>query len=361
MKPSEEYASAWAKYFASRRRNLSKDQKDGRFPGQEECIKILNKYRLMLHRYPNVVEVGLSLKIKGGEVLDRPCISVGVSKKIKGIKEGLIPSELEGCPTDVVEVGIVKPLGEDALIPPLTGPICPLRPGYSIAHENVSSGTFGCVVRDKRDSELLILSNNHVLANSNDAKLGDKIMHPGPSYKDLGPSQVATLTRFRKIVIDGDPAHPNPMDAAVAKPIVPIDPDIPRIGIPLGLKQLDLFTSDQPLIMDIKMTGAKSGFVTGSTIRISVSTKIGNFAGDGKPAWFFPIVACTGMAKGGDSGSLVLDNGSDALGLAFSSSFDENDHDHIHPLSTSVCYLQLILEEFNIELITKTIWDQEYS
>jgi hypothetical protein len=50
--------------------------------------------------------------------------------------------------------------------------------GVSIGNEGEwSSGTLGCRVKD--GSAVYILSNNHVLANSNEAEPGDAILQPG--------------------------------------------------------------------------------------------------------------------------------------------------------------------------------------
>ena len=57
----------------------------------------------------------------------------------------------------------------------------PARPGVSIGHYKGGAGTFGAVVYSTANNEPLILSNNHVLANSTmigdqKAKIGDSIV-----------------------------------------------------------------------------------------------------------------------------------------------------------------------------------------
>lgn len=52
----------------------------------------------------------------------------------------------------------------------------PLRLGGSVGHFKVTAGTLGCFVRDRTTGAVLILSNNHVLANENRAKKGDNIL-----------------------------------------------------------------------------------------------------------------------------------------------------------------------------------------
>ncbi len=55
----------------------------------------------------------------------------------------------------------------------------PLRIGASIGHFKLTAGTLGAFVRSRDDGSVLILSNNHVLANENKAKKGDHILQPG--------------------------------------------------------------------------------------------------------------------------------------------------------------------------------------
>lgn len=87
----------------------------------------------------------------------------------------------------------------------------PLRIGSSISHGNVTAGTLGCFVKDP-DSYTYILSNNHVIANQNQAKRWDKICQPG-TY-DGGSTdndQVATLQKWITIQEKN-----NLVDAAIA-------------------------------------------------------------------------------------------------------------------------------------------------
>lgn len=46
--------------------------------------------------------------------------------------------------------------------------------GVSVGHYKITAGTLGCLAT--RGRRLLILSNNHVLANSNNARTGDPIL-----------------------------------------------------------------------------------------------------------------------------------------------------------------------------------------
>lgn len=95
-----------------------------------------------------------------------------------------------------------------------------LRPaagGISVAHFKVTAGTIGCWTIGRsapRNSRLLLLSNNHVVANSNSAVYGDCVCQPGPYDAGKCPAdQVAILERFVPINFSGGP---NYVDAATA-------------------------------------------------------------------------------------------------------------------------------------------------
>ena len=55
----------------------------------------------------------------------------------------------------------------------------PVPLGYSVGHPAITAGTIGARVRDAL-GRVYILSNNHVLANSNGASIGDPAYQPGP-------------------------------------------------------------------------------------------------------------------------------------------------------------------------------------
>ena len=92
----------------------------------------------------------------------------------------------------------------------------PVPFGVSIAHQDVTAGTVGCLVTDNTDGSTVVLSNNHVLANSNLAEIGDPIVQPGPADQGIvGPDTVAHLKRYVEIKI----GTINYADAAIATPV----------------------------------------------------------------------------------------------------------------------------------------------
>jgi hypothetical protein len=85
--------------------------------------------------------------------------------------------------------------------------IRPAPGGVSVGHVKVTAGTLGCLSIGRsapRNSRLMMLSNNHVLANSNNAVFGDSIIQPGRYDGGTHPNdQVAILERFVPIQYGG--------------------------------------------------------------------------------------------------------------------------------------------------------------
>ncbi|NIU63493.1 MAG: hypothetical protein GWN66_23410, partial [Pseudomonas stutzeri] len=85
--------------------------------------------------------------------------------------------------TDVQETGVIRALQDH------TAKWRPAPGGVSIGHVDITAGTLGCLV--VRGDHIYILSNNHVLANSNEAEPGDAILQPGPHDGGTMDDQIA--------------------------------------------------------------------------------------------------------------------------------------------------------------------------
>jgi hypothetical protein len=88
--------------------------------------------------------------------------------------------------------------------------------GVSVGHYRITAGTLGCLalgLRPPRNRRLMILSNNHVLANSNSARFGDSIIQPGRHDGGRSPrDRIAILERF--VPLQFGPGRVNYVDAA---------------------------------------------------------------------------------------------------------------------------------------------------
>lgn len=330
----QQTASTWESFFHAAR----KDSVD-RIDEIESCGRIAevqDKHEAELLSFANVVGVAPSLKMAGDKPSNTWSLTVLVDKKApmdKVPKASRVPKEIDGVKTDVVEVGRPEALVFDARVRPAL-------PGYSIGHHDITAGTFGCLVHDIRrccceaesgchcgptretcPGDYLILSNNHVLANSNGGRPGDLILQPGPFDGGVYPADgIATLERFEPIVFGR--AGYNLVDAALARPSFSRNVAPPVIGVvvPRGVDQAMVGTQ---VIKAGRTTQVTVGRVLSTNATISVG-----FGGLGV-AQFRNQIITTAMAAGGDSGSLLMDSNLSAVGLLFAGSAQITIHNHI--------------------------------
>lgn len=288
---------------------------------------------------PNVVGVALGNRIKNEVDTDEPVISVLVNHKVepKLLSENdMVPKKLNDFATDVVEIGDIfageaeppEPAVEDDVIqntaqafsPSLKRRIRPAMGGFSVGHYKITAGTIGTCCYDLTPfpgipDKYYILSNNHVLANSNNARIGDPILQPGPYDGGIYPRDlIARLTRYVPIRFRSGSFDPiNYVDAAIAEGNLQ---DLNR-EIYWGGYVKRLYTA--PKVNDIvQKTGRTTGFTTGKVTNIN-GTVLVNYGG-GKVAKFSRQILTTRMSAGGDSGSLVTNREEGAVGLLFAGS-----------------------------------------
>ena len=261
----------------------------------------------------NVVGVGIGEKIKGGFSQGRLCLKIYVEKKLtaQSLNKKSLSLRKSRVETDVEEIGkiVAQALGPRS---PRgnTGRFRPAPGGISLGHYSITAGTFGCLVKDKKSGKVLILSNNHVLANSNKAKKGDPILQPGPYDGGKKPKDIiGYLENWIEINFKKEA---NLVDAALAraKDSGDVKPEIILIGLPQGLAKAKIG-------MPIQKSGRTTGYTTGKVKDISASVKV-NY--DNQVALFRNQILTTNMSQGGDSGSLVLDMKARAVGLLFAGS-----------------------------------------
>jgi len=289
----------------------------------------------------NVVATGVGYKMVDGKLTDTPSIICSVVNKVAASSlssRDLIPAEIGGVPTDVVATGIIR-----AFQAP-TDRFRPAPGGVSVGHKDITAGTLGCWVR--RNGEWMILSNNHVLANINAAKIGDAILQPGSYDGGKNPDdQIATLEDFVTITLQELPsdcdiagnivallnalsrvvgsdtrlkavrirAIENIVDAAIARPLrqEDVNPEILNIG---AIER----TATAVLGMPLKKSGRTTGYTEGQVTQVDVTANVGY--GDNRTALFTDQIMAGAMSQPGDSGSAVLNNNSELVGLLFAGS-----------------------------------------
>jgi hypothetical protein len=204
-------------------------------------------------------------------------------------------------PLRVVRTGIVDADAHRMRLRPAPG-------GISVGHTRITAGTFGCLARGRsapRNARLMILSNNHVLANTNAAQLGDSIVQPGPADSGRHPAdQVAILERFVPINFSGGN---NLVDCATAWAW----PDRVRRELMYLSGGLQLFRVGAVPVaavpgLNVGKSGRTTQLTSGRITAIGVTVNV-NF--NGRVARFvnqMSIRASSGdFSRPGDSGSLI--------------------------------------------------------
>ncbi len=332
--------------------------------------KLIYRYHQDLLKLENVVGVGYGIREKGGNKTGEDAIVVLVDRKLPSEKlrsRDLIPQTMEDYRTDVIEIGEIQFLNNNLR----TSRMRPALPGVSIGHYKITAGTLGAIVRDKNTGKPLILSNNHVLANitngrDNRSSIGDAILQPGTYDGGSKPKDViGHLERFIPIErgYGNRPTCPiantleklanftlhlikpdyelkffkngegNLVDCAVASPInnKVIGTKIVEIGEIKGTKEPEVG-------MKVKKSGRTSGITRGkvkvinSTIEVKMT--------ENESAIFHDQFIVDPISKPGDSGSLVVDENNNAVGLLFAGSD-----------KATVCnWIEYVMDELDIEL-----------
>jgi hypothetical protein len=337
----QKVASAWQDFFKGKHADVIERSEE--IEGTARIAEVQDKRERELLCLDNVVGVAASLKVKGDKPIRKWALTVLVEKKpaLADVpKASRIAPEIDGVPTDVVEVGKLEPLVFNARVRPAL-------PGYSIGHHNITAGTFGCLVRDIRRccckvekdcdcnrfreecaGDYLILSNNHVLAASNLGKPGDLILQPGPFDGGVFPADgVATLERFEPIVF-GMNGY-NLVDAAVARPTYSRNVTSSIIGIvmPRGVDQAFVGST-------VIKVGRTTQVTVGRVLAVNATVLVGGYPGG--TAQFRHQILTTAMSAGGDSGSLLMDANLSAVGLLFAGSAQITIHNHIGNVETAL-------------------------
>lgn len=192
-----------------------------------QFLEAQRQFQLDLLSKRGVVGVGIGYKnAEEGNTDELSVVAMVDQKKpLVAIQdEDLVPPELDGIKTDVIEVGLMQ-AQVNSSSRDFWRPVIPA--GVSIAHYMVTAGTFGTLVYDAGGTAY-ILSNNHVLANSNDALINDPILQPGATDGGTSSDSVAVLHRYAKLsyVDENVIGDANPIiGKGLSEPTTPTDPN----------------------------------------------------------------------------------------------------------------------------------------
>src|SRR5947208_2709248 len=285
----------------------------------------------------NVVGVAIGTKRIHEQDTRERCITVFVERKrpMEQLRrrDG-VPKEMSSVLTDVVETGRFSAMPLTQTVEEgRTHRMRPAEGGVSIGHYRITAGTLGVLAR--RGGRPVILSNNHVLANGNAGAIGDPILQPGPVDGGRLQDAVARLTDFVPIHFNErsvgrllqravgpilgvlglslkrlPKGRMNLVDAAVAEPIDTnlISADILDIGRVTE-------SAEATIGAVVRKSGRTTGLTEGHVTAIDAVVEVDY--GGGKTAMFRGQIVSDLLSKGGDSGSLIVDDRRRAVGLLF--------------------------------------------
>jgi len=253
-----------------------------------------------------------------------------------------IPTSLEGVPVRPFVTGKIyalpkggnsgkNPGGDDGgtQVDPTARFPRPVPIGVSTGHPEITAGTIGCRVVDA-DGQVYALSNNHVYANENQADIGNNVLQPGPNpdggvYPD---DSIGTLAAFVRIVFSTSAS--NTIDAAIAAiTLGDFDGDskfelgvgnatpLDGYGVPSSqIKPLDELT----FRMKVKKYGRTTGQTTNGRV-IGINGVFDIIYDTGTARFINQIVISgRGFSAPGDSGSLIVSDSENPVGLLFAGS-----------------------------------------
>ena len=284
---------------------------------QEQLLQVYEKVREMLSGYPNVVNIGIGMKEKEGNLTEEGCIKIVVSHKMGEPDlepDQIIPKEVEGVPTDII---VQKRIVQAAVCATDSASYRPIQGGIQITNIRGTSlggqGTLGCLAQRNSDDSWVILSNHHVLYFS-DGEDGDKIGQPLVTCSWCCQANVIAEN------VDKDES----LDCAIAS--VVDDISIQNVIVEIG----DIVGTNSPVNGErVRKRGARTGYTSGTISFISPSDNqiTINPNPNGGPA--DDPGGCNNFESGvnlfayhGDSGSVVVNDDNEVIALLFAVSGD---------------------------------------
>ena len=319
---------------------------------QKNILDISKNHFNYLMNLQNVSAIGLGLKYINNINIFEPCLHVLVDKKLPSnslTSNNIVPKNYMGIKTDVIEIGNLRFSSNDGLI---TQKFRPLESGCQLViYTQVNNkpyeitGTLGCIVSSviNRKRHHFILSNNHVLANFNETPIGEEIMQLNYSDEEIFDEDVvAHLTNFIPLnPTKNNTTHINYVDCAIAKVAHKslISNKVFNVGEITGV-------SKAILNEDVKKVGYYTGLTTGKILTLGATFNM--YDSNNKKFIFKEQIIGKVKSDTGDSGSILLNNKNEAIGLIFG-----NSKNGTHILVNDI---NMVLKKLNVEIYTGEIF-----
>jgi len=282
--------------------------------------------------YRNIksLRIYVSKKIDLKDVIYAPSIWQKIKHKFRKNPEmlasDLVPSFVDGIPTDLVVIGEIRaPRPSQKSNKSLFRPV---KAGSSSMHYQGTACTTNGFFKDPKTDKVFIVSNNHCFAKENKAKVGDAIIQPSPFDGGKYPQDIiGKLSKFVPIQFNHfscpfrrtlhklmfwKSLPVNKVDIAFAEILVPWVAEATYIG-PFKGKRLPREGER------VQKTGRTTEYTTGKVVSLHWTGSVTYSRG---LATFTDciLVEGRGFSKGGDSGSPVFDMEGNYLGALFAGS-----------------------------------------
>jgi hypothetical protein len=275
----------------------------------DRLLGMLDEARAILKQYPGVISVEIGIKESSGDLTNDLSWRVYVAKKLPESElapEAVIPDEVLGVKTDVIESDVPTPTFDSNKYRPLKG-------GIQIDNElPAGQGTLGCFAQVNGTQEIVALTNAHVVeagGATNTIEMGqpeyttccccacDDIGTVSPSDRKLDGSVDAAIVHLKSGI-------------GITNVIRALNAD-GSDGVVQGSRAASVSTDT------VVKVGRTSDRTTGTVVSITHSTGAGT---DGTPArtdqiLVKPDAGITKFQDFGDSGSVLVDKDNKVIGL----------------------------------------------
>jgi len=296
-----------------------------------------------------VTAIDIGYQYDQGKRTETMSVRIHVSeKKDESVLEAaaIFPRQIGNVPVDVIEatyrVQRQRPGAKLESLFERQSRRDPMQPGISVAHTDVTAGTFGNLVYDRADGAPCILSNWHVLAGNNGLP-GDPILQPGKA--DGGRLPEDRVGELNRSVLGADG------DAAIA-----------RLDGTRGISDVQYETG-------VKVTSARMPRIGEIVSKSGRTTAVTSGRVDGMGRYFLPYGAPQGtvgvdgfkivpvkdgnpdneeLSMGGDSGACWhIDGQGIGVGLHFAGETNANAAEE-HAIA---CFLPRVLDALHVDLL----------
>lgn len=282
-------------------------------------VKLDDVRRSLMSQFPEIVSVDLGLKESHGRITDQFAWRIFVQQKKapSDLQPGeMIPKEYAGLPTDVFQHRVANVEDDDASYSPFWG-------GIQITGSG-GTGTLGCFVHLVGDTKVHILSNHHVLMGSSGA-VGDLVGQPSKPC-DLCCCKCCDVAKVVNGIVGTAGGGTNNVDCAIAILNGQTPGDSKTVYYSNNIISIGpVFGSGVAAVGDIvrkrgRTTLLTTGIITSITASPTINTNPGGTAVNvtyNNQLDISPTGGSTDWSDGGDSGSAVVNNLNQVVGLHF--------------------------------------------